>query len=293
LEVMREYGNGNFNVDERKYAGDLAWANEVMDDVKYNFMHIAEEIAKAADNAANGNFHLTIDIGRAKGEWAYNLNKLNDFVKAVETPLTKIEENLVLMSHGDFSLLEGDFKGQFKVVQDACNLANVHTLDIVEEIADILGKMSKGDLTVSIHRDYMGSYAPIKTAVELIIKSLRNTMAEIVSASGQVLIGSQQIAAGATNLAIGAQEQASSVEELNASIDLINQQTKHNADNALEASTLSSKSSVNAQEGNESMKQMLAAMTQIKDSSNNISKINKTIQDIAFQTNLLALNASV
>ena len=293
LEVMREYGNGNFNIDERKYAGDLAWANEVMNEVKYNFMHIAEEITRAADNAAAGNLHLTIDVGRAKGEWAHNLNKLNDFVKAVEIPLTNIEENLVLMSHGDFSRLEGEFKGQFKVVQDACNLANEHTLEAIEEIAEVLGQISKGNLTVSVHREYVGSYVPIKTALITILESLRNTMSEIIAASNQVSTGANQIAESANNLASGAQEQASSVEELNATIDIINQQTRQNADNAHEASNLSNKSSINAQEGNESMKQLLAAMMQIKDSSGNISKIIKTIQDIAFQTNLLSLNAAV
>jgi methyl-accepting chemotaxis protein len=94
-------------------------------------------------------------------------------------------------------------------------------------------------------------------------------------------------------LANGAQEQASSVEELNATIDVINQQTRQNADNAQEASRISNMSTSNAQEGNDSMKEMLTAMSQIKDSSGEIGKIIKAIQDIAFQTNLLALNAAV
>jgi len=234
LEIMREYGNGNFKVDERKYFGDFAWANEIMDNVKYNFIHITEEINKLAENISNGNFHTTVDIGSAKGEWEYMLNRLNILIKDIEEPLTQIEENIVIMAHGDFSPLEGNFKGQFKVIQDACNLTNEHTLDAIAEIATVLGSMAKGDLTTSVKRDYVGSYIPIKTALTTILMSLNRTISDISAASAQVSLSAKQISISAVDLANGAQEQALSVEELNATIDMINHQTQQNANNASE-----------------------------------------------------------
>jgi methyl-accepting chemotaxis protein len=163
----------------------------------------------------------------------------------------------------------------------------------MKEISDCLVAISNGDLTRSISMNIEGDYKEIKQSVNNITKNLHKTMSEISSASERVLSGTRQISSSAVDLANGAHDQASAVEQLNATIDMISQQTKQNAENAVEASGLSDKSTKNASEGNEAMKQMLVAMTQIKESSGNISKIIKVIQDIAFQTNLLALNAAV
>jgi methyl-accepting chemotaxis protein len=94
-------------------------------------------------------------------------------------------------------------------------------------------------------------------------------------------------------LASGASEQASSVEELNATVLTINESTVRNSDNAKTAERISEDSKNNAALGEADMKHMLTAMNGIKDSSSDISKVIKVIDEIAFQTNLLALNASV
>ena len=84
-----------------------------------------------------------------------------------------------------------------------------------------------------------------------------------------------------------------SIEQLTASIEEIAAQTKLNADNANEANELAETAKENAVQGNGQMKEMLTAMEEINESSSNISKIIKVIDEIAFQTNILALNAAV
>ena len=181
----------------------------------------------------------------------------------------------------------------FRKIADALRHTVGFIGDYITEVNEKLHAMSEGDLTVSIKREYIGDFVTIKNSINEISSSLNKTMSEIHAASDQVSAGSRQISTSAMDLANGAQEQAASIEELTASIEMISGQTKQNADNAQEANSLSTKSTENAQEGNDAMRQMLESMGQIKESSQNISRINKTIQDIAFQTNLLALNASV
>jgi methyl-accepting chemotaxis protein len=87
---------------------------------------------------------------------------------------------------------------------------------IVRDISELLDAMSRGDLTVSVKREYIGDYAPIKTALITILDSLNRSMSEIEVSAQQVLAGAGQIAQSAMYLAEGATKQASAIEELTA-----------------------------------------------------------------------------
>jgi methyl-accepting chemotaxis protein len=133
----------------------------------------------------------------------------------------------------------------------------------------------------------------MSVSLNTIIDSLNSVIDEINTASEQVHIGASQVSDSSQILSQGATQQASAVEELNASISDIAVQTKENADNANEAKALAFKVKENAESGNKHMSEMLNSMSAINESSANISKIIKVIDEIAFQTNILALNAAV
>jgi methyl-accepting chemotaxis protein len=133
-----------------------------------------------------------------------------------------------------------------------------------------------------------------------IIKSFNDTLATIDSAMGQVSEAVQQLTSGAEqisdasqSLSQGATEQASSLEEITSSMTQIGSQTKQNAENANQANALAKGAREAAEQGDRKMKDMVEAMNDINASSQQIAKVNKVIDDIAFQTNLLALNAAV
>ena len=126
----------------------------------------------------------------------------------------------------------------------------------------------------------------ITKPINRIIDSLSSGADQVSSASGQVSSASQSLAEGAS-------EQAAAIEETSSSLEEMSSMTKQNADNAAQANNLMSEAKVVVSRAGGSMKQMNETMAEISNSGQEIGKIIKTIDEIAFQTNLLALNAAV
>ena len=164
-------------------------------------------------------------------------------------------------------------------------------LQHVTHISQELETVASGDLTTEAEllsdADVMGK------ALIHMIDSLNKLFDEINTASTQVSSGSRQIASGAQSLAQGSTEQAAAIEELSAAIAEIAERTKENAATAEKTEKLSELMRDRAEKGNRQMDEMIEAVKDINEASQSISKIIKTIDDIAFQTNILALNAAV
>ena len=126
----------------------------------------------------------------------------------------------------------------------------------------------------------------LKHVLTNLATSLNDGATQVAAAAGQVSGSSQSLAEGAS-------EQAASLEETSASLEEVSSMTKRNAEGAQKAKELASQTRSAAETGSNDMEAMKTAMDDIKSSSGEISKIIKTIDEIAFQTNILALNAAV
>ncbi len=163
----------------------------------------------------------------------------------------------------------------------------------VNDISENLNLMAQGNMAVEITQDYHGDFIPIKDAFRQISNDLSETLSIINTSSEQVSSGADQVSSGAQALAQGATEQASSTQELSATISEVSESVRQNAENVDLVTNYVRAAVAGVEHSNEQMQQMLAAMNNMNISSNEIVKIIKVIDDIAFQTNILALNAAV
>ncbi len=195
------------------------------------------------------------------------------------------------VADGDSDVVEA--KRSFTQIAEALNKTAETIRNYITEISQVLNQMAQGNLDLQIEREYLGDFNEIKSSLNLIVGSLNEMIGDINNTAEQVAAGARQVSDSSQALSQGSSEQASTVEEINASVTEIASQTKQNAANASQANELADTAKQKALVGNEQMQEMLKAMTEINETSANISKIIKVIDEIAFQTNILALNAAV
>ncbi len=215
-------------------------------------------------------------------------------VKRILMPIQEITESSRQLSEGKLGFqIEVRSQDELGQLADSLNTSVKNLKLYITDITDVLNGIAEGDLGKESQITYIGDFVQIQSAISTISSQLNQTLSQIHSSANQVDSGANQVAIGAQSLAQGATEQASEVDNLLNMVEQVTEQINNNAEMA--ASTTREADSVGGSITvcNNQMQEMAEAMNQISGCSSEISKIIKTIEDIAFQTNILALNAAV
>ncbi len=166
---------------------------------------------------------------------------------------------------------------------------------ILTDVEYLLDAMGKGNFDIHTQSEdaYVGQYSKLLESIKSLNAAMSDTLVQIDVSADQVNSGGEQVSSSAQALAQGATEQASSIQELAASINDITHQVENTAAHAKTAKEENMQSHNEIQICSGHMEKLMEAMTAIDNKSKEISKVIKTIEDIAFQTNILALNAAV
>lgn len=221
---------------------------------------------------------------------------LRGFVHSkIRRPMLRLTQASNSLADGqlDIQIDESGKKDEVSMLEHAMHEMVFRLKSYISDISHVLNAMAENDLTISSRVDYLGDFIPIKEALSSIVQSLNTTLAVVRRSARQFNESAYQLSGSAQTLAQGATEQAEAISRLTESIIKISDDVENNAKNVRLTKKFVEEAASGIDNGNEQMKKMMTAMENIKNSSVEINKIVKTIDNIAFQTNILALNAAV
>lgn len=211
-------------------------------------------------------------------------------------PIKDCANRLVLLAEGDLQspVPVVNSKDETRILADSTRQISEALSAIIGDETRALTSMAKGNFDIDVDTSvYVGAFREVCQSIQEIDEQLSQTLREIDNAANQVSAGSEQVSSGAQALSQGATEQASSVEELAATVQEISAKIGQSAKDTESANNLTAYAGDKVNESTLKMQELVSAMGHIKQTSQQIQGIIKTIDDIAFQTNILALNAAV
>ncbi|ESW61939.1 MAG: chemotaxis protein [Rhodobacter sp. CACIA14H1] len=257
--------------------------------------HIAvqRKIIDCITEFAAGNFDAPLET--FPGKFATINTAMEDVRSAFKTVFSDMETLSDAIREGRLDVhMQGSYRGQFQHLMQRLDGIRTNLRDVTAEIETLSTAVVNGELDRRADPSrHQGGYRRIIEGFEAAFDSLNASFGTMGTQLLQVVSTVRQMSQSSQSLAMNAQVQSSSVDEVSSTAEQTDIQVKSNAAAAASASSLVTGASEMAENGKTKIAEMVSSMEGIRASSQDIAKIIKVIDEIAFQTNLLALNAAV
>ena len=251
-------------------------------------------VSTLATDHAKGNIDTRIKVDGLNDEYRSIADRMNAMIDGHMQTQDEIIASMQAFADGDFDRKIAHFEGGRAYIGKAITATRDAFLATLNELNQIAKDLAAGRLDRQPDATkFSGSYAQIVSSLGDATSTLSNTISDVQEQIAQVTSAVSQISASAQLLAHASQVQASTIEEISTIADQTDISVSENLN---QTQTMTGKVDTTATftaQGLTTVDEMVKVMTEISSSSNEIAKIIKVIEEIAFQTNLLALNAAV
>lgn len=297
-DVLSGVANGDLTkplIDAEFCSGSAAILQASTALMRNNIKNLISDIYTLSQAAVEGRLAVRADSSQYQGDFKDIVDGINETLDAVIEPLNVASEYVDKIAKGNIpEKINDHYNGDFNVLKNNLNICIDAINNIIDDATSLSEAIVDGNLNlVADISKHQGDYSRIISAFENAFVGLNKTFYKINTVAEQVGSSADQLKEASQSMAATAEEQSSSVEQVSASLAETDSQVKANTDNASAANQLVMDAALAASQGQQKMESMIQSMNSINDASQNIAKIIKVIDEIAFQTNLLALNAAV
>ena len=213
--------------------------------------------------------------------------------KKILLPVKELETGMKELSQGNLKIqLSYESKNELGMLADSMRMSLATLSEYITRIGHSMKQMEDGNFDLPLQQ-YIGDFTDIGHSIAEFTTQISDTLGQLSETSLQVSMGADHVANSSQLLSEGAVEQSSAIESLSYAVDAIVSKIEYTAENARVFNTKAKAMGTSLDASEQQMRSLTEAMNEIQRNSEEIIKINKTIEDIAFQTNILALNAAV
>ncbi len=241
------------------------------------------------------NWAMTVSVLATLAGLAVSILMILRFARSISHPVRRVTDRMVALSDGDLhtevlSLNTGD---ELEVMTKTLEATLASVNRYISDIHQVLSGVADGDLRTEPQVDYMGDFALIRGSLCTITASMNETLLGFRAAADRLTDMAEQLSGQSVQLHQASLEQNQSAEELVHEVSHVKDRLADVTESSGRTRSQTEEITRRVQSANEQMAALSSAMDNISDNAQQITKIAKDIEDIAFQTNILSLNASV